>query len=361
MVRSPSESTTFVLGAGFSKCADLPLQAEFASLLFSEEFRTDLDQAINQVIKDFLMNVFGWQESKQLPSFEDIFTCIDLSIEKNQNLGIKYSPKALRALRRMIIYRIFSVLDKRFSYSKDIEKLLSSFKPEMARHQCRFVVLNWDIVLEKHLMRLDPNISIDYCCPCYDWNNPTKSEHTGIPVCKMHGSSNWVYCNNCKTLFFDIGRKLSLHTKAGLVKSDLRHFDETFTKKPFYDALGISAKDRECKFCKNMPSPHIATFSYIKSFDTPIYSSIWNRAEKLLSDSSRWIFIGYSFPEADYEIKHLLKMAQMQLNHLRNTKKKKVEVVIMNDETTRKKFETFFGSETVKIYTNGLFEYVSRI
>lgn len=362
MVGNSSESTTFVLGAGFSKCADLPLQAEFASLLFADEFDAELDLAITQVIKDFLTNVFGWREGKELPSFEDIFTCIDLSVERNHNLGIKYNPKALRALRRMIIYRIFSVLDRRFSYSEDIEKLLRFFyKPEISQDQCSFVVLNWDIVLEKHLMRLGSSASIDYCCPCYDWNNPTKSEHPGIPVCKMHGSSNWVYCKNCKSLFFDLGTKLSLHTKAGLVKSDFRLFDESFTKKRFYNALGISAKTRECKFCRNMPSPHIATFSYIKSFDTPLYSSIWYKAEKLLSDSNRWVFIGYSFPEADYEIKHLLKIAQIRLSHRKRVKKKKIEVVVLRDESTPKKFEKFFGSKTVELYSNGLSEYVSKV
>ncbi len=356
-------STTFVLGAGFSKCAELPLQAEFSSLLLSEEFNTDIDQVITQAIKEFLQDVFGWRKGRELPSLEDVFTCIDLSAGKGHHLGIKHTPKVLRAIRRMAIYRIFSVLDRRFSYSEDINKLLRSFcKPVNPESRCSFVVLNWDIVLEKHLMRLTPAVTIDYCCPCYDWNNPnTPPRHVGIPVCKMHGSSNWVYCDNCKSLFFNLNEKLSLCTRAGLVKSDFRLFDEKFTDRQFDATLGISPSERECKFCRNMVSTHIATFSYRKSFRTPAYPSIWYHAEKLLSDSDRWVFIGYSLPEADYELKHLLKAAQLQMSHRKPTRKKRIEVIVREDLSTRHKFERFFGSETIEFYDGGLSEYVSRV
>jgi hypothetical protein len=356
-------STTFVLGAGFSKCADLPLQAEFSSLMFSEEFNTDIDRVITQAIKDFLQDVFGWHEGGELPLLEDIFTCIDLSAGTGHHLGIKYTPKVLRAIRRMAIYRIFSVLDRRFSYSEDIDRLIRSFcKPVKSGPRCSFIILNWDIVLEKHLMRVNPTVTIDYCCPCYDWNNPdTPTQHLGVPVCKMHGSSNWVYCENCKSLFFDLNEKLSLRTKAGLVKLDFRLFDEKFTDKKFDTALGISPKERECKFCKNMVSSHIATFSYRKSFRTPAYPSIWYHAEKLLSASHHWVFIGYSLPEADYELKHLLKAAQIRMSHRKSAQKKRIEIVVQEDLQTRHKFEKFFGPETMDFYNGGLSEYVSRV
>lgn len=357
-------STTFILGAGFSKCADLPLQAEFSRLLISEEFDTEIDQVITHAIKEFLQDVFGWREGRELPSLEDVFTCIDISAETGHHLGIKYTPKVLRAIRRMAIYRIFSVLDRRFSYSEDIDKLLrkSCGAVNQRQSQCGFVVLNWDIVLEKHLMRVDPDITIDYCCPCYDWNDPgTPRSRTGISICKMHGSSNWVYCDNCKSLFYDLNQKLSLRTKAGLIKSDFRLFDESFTDTQFDTALSIPPRDRECKFCRNLVSSHIATFSYRKSFRNPAYPSIWYHAEKLLSDSEHWVFIGYSLPEPDYELKHLLKAAQLRMSHRRSTPKKKIDVIVRGDIETRHKFERFFGTETIEFCGGGLSEYLSRI
>jgi hypothetical protein len=355
-------SIAFVLGAGFSKCAELPLQREFSSLLLSEEFNTSIDIAITNALKEFLHDVFGWREGRELPLLEDVFTCIDLSAGTGHHLGIKYTPKALRALRRMAIYRIFSVIDRKFSYSEDIDKLLELVcGPRNSGARYSFIVLNWDIVLEKHLMKMDPAVKVDYCFPCYDWNNPETTQHSGIRVCKMHGSSNWVYCDNCKSLFFDLNEKLSLRTKAGLVKSDFRLFNEGLTDKQFDSALGISPKERECKFCRNMVSSHIATFSYRKSFRTPAYPSIWYHAEKLLSESYRWVFVGYSLPEADYELKHLLKAAQLRLSHRKSARSKCIDVVVLRDEAVRRKFEGFFGGEEIKFYDGGLSEYVSRM
>ena len=37
-----TKSTVFILGTDFSKCADLPVQAEFSSLLTSSEFNTKI-------------------------------------------------------------------------------------------------------------------------------------------------------------------------------------------------------------------------------------------------------------------------------------------------------------------------------
>ncbi len=360
MVENGSQKTTFILGAGFSKNSGLPVQSEFAKLLFANDLTGDLDQTITKTLREFLNNVFRWNEGNDLPTFEDIFTCIDLSTGKNENLGIKYDPEALRSIQKMIIYRVFSILDRRFSFSEDINKLLRFFvKTNDGASNSSFIVLNWDIVLEKHLMQLGFP-SINYCCHSYDWSNPVDVKQKGIPVCKMHGSSNWVYCKNCKTLFFDLYGKLSLRTKAGLEKSDFRRFDKTYTKKRFYNALELNAQDRECRICKNMPSTHIATFSYKKAFDTRLYSSIWDTAEKLLADSNHWVFIGYSLPEADYELKHLLKLAQLRHAHRKPLKEKKIDVVVMKDEKTKEKFNSFFGKNNVSFYNNGLSEYLQK-
>ena len=111
------KNTVFILGAGFSKCADLPVQSEFSSLLTSSEFNTEIDKVITGAIKEFLKDVFGWKDTREIPSLEDIFTFIDLSAGSGHHLGIKYTPKLLRALRRMLIYRTFQIIDHRFTYS----------------------------------------------------------------------------------------------------------------------------------------------------------------------------------------------------------------------------------------------------
>ncbi len=364
MVRNPVISTVLILGAGFSKCADLPIQSEFSSLLLSDEFSSGLDPAITRVLTEFLKDIFGWCSGATFPSLEDVFTCIDLSAAAGHHLGIKYTPKALRAIRRMAIHRIFSVLDRQFQYSPDISSVLSS----ELQGPCSFVVLNWDIVLEKHLQRLDPAIKVDYCCDSTDWNKgngPNVSggagEHTkALEVCKLHGSSNWVYCENCKTLFYDLNQKLSLRTKVGLIKADFRLFDETFKGKVFEQSLGIDASERQCRHCNNMVSSHIATFSYRKSFRTHAYPSIWHRAEDLLAMAGRWVFVGYSLPKADFELKHLLKSAQLRFAHLRPRAELILDVVVKGD-AARSDYEAFFGSDRFRYFDGGLEQYALRL
>ena len=217
--------------------------------------------------------------------------------------------------------------------------------------------MNWDIVLEKHLLRIDYQKKINYITPSYDWNNyQGGNSEDGIKICKIHGSSNWVYCENCKTLFYRLDEKLSLHKKVGLVKSDFRLFDEKFTDKHFDESLGISPVEKQCKICNNSVSSHIATFSYRKSFRTAAYPAIWFEAENLLANSSKWIFIGYSLPEADFELKHLIKNAELRFKHKKI--KREIDVVVFNDELTKKKFEKFFGKENVSITQDGLSKYV---
>jgi hypothetical protein len=359
--RRSFDSTTFILGSGFSKCSGLPIQSEFSKFMLADKFDSNIDKEITIILKDFLANVFGWEKRKELPSLEDIFTCIDLSASSGHNLGFHYEPRHLRSLRRLLINRVFSVLDDFYEPSPEIKELLRLiYKSPNLDDRCNFVVLNWDIVLEKHLRDLDRHCRINYCTPCYDWINlSSQQDSSGVPVCKMHGSSNWVYCDNCKSLFYKLDEKLPLRIKAGLNKSDFDIFDRIIGDEQFCAEIGRCDEARKCRFCGNKVSTHIASFSYRKSFRTSAYSSIWYHAERLLAKSDHWVFIGYSLPEADYEFKHLLKSAQLRKSNPEKSISKRIEVVT-KDKTTCKKFRKFFGEKAIcKCYNKGLSQYVS--
>lgn len=349
------EKVTFILGAGFSKCADLPVQAEFSPLLTSDQFDSPFDREITANIKEFLKSVFGWQEKREIPLLEDVFTFIDLSQTNDHYLGCRYSPAMLAALRKMLIYRIFQILDNQFSICQEILDLLAHYQ----HHTCSFIVMNWDIVLEKHLLQLNESTYINYITPSYDWHSQRSGNPGhGLKVCKMHGSSNWVYCENCKALFYQLDKKLSLHKKVGLVKEDFRLFNEDFAHKHFSYTNLKRPDDNACHQCHTILSSHIATFSYRKSFRTAAYSAIWHEAENLLADADKWIFVGYSLPEADFELKHLIKSAQLRVS---DPRPKEIEAVLYEDEYASSKFRRFFGDENVKVYENGLTEYIEKL
>lgn len=349
------KKVAFILGAGFSKCADLPIQAEFSPLLTSKNFNTPFDREITANIKGFLKNVFDWQEKCEIPALEDVFTFIDLSITNGHYLGCRYSPTMLASLRKMLIYRIFQILDNQFSMCDDILQLLDHYQ----HHDCSFIVMNWDIVLEKHLLKLNPSSYINYIAPSYDWHNQRSGNPGhGIKICKMHGSSNWVYCENCKALFYQLDQKLSLHKKVGLSKEDFQLFNEDFAEQYFSDQVSAGMEDNSCHRCHSVLSSHIATFSYRKSFRTAAYSAIWYEAENLLADAEKWIFIGYSLPEADFELKHLIKSAELRIP---DANPKEVEAILYQDEYAADKFRRFFGHDNLKVYENGFAEYIAML
>lgn len=347
-----------ILGAGFSKCAGLPTQAEFFDLLLAGDSSPNpLQKCITEVMQQFLRDVFGWRPSEPLPSLEDYFTCIDLSANTGHHLGIRYTPKMLRAIRRMTVHRILQVLDLKYQPVPSIARLLRWALTQ----EVGFTVLNWDVVLERALQEQGRE-SIDYGFECYDWQNPSQHPPVkeGIAVAKINGSSNWAYCDNCSTMFYDRS-KLALSEMVGLVKADFRLFDATLKGRAFDEALGLTPQKRECPFCKNMVSTHIATFSFRKSYRTYAYPAIWHAARHWLSRSSRWLFVGYSLPDADYEFKHLLKTAQLALDRRKDVPPLAIDVVLKNNPHAERRYRGLFGSRIQNVCQGGLEEYVGTL
>ena len=283
---------------------------------------------------------------------------IDLSANSGHNLGRKFTPKMLRALRRMLIYRVFAVLDADFEYSPEIAGFLKhqlGFKDDVTTH---FVVLNWDIVLERHLECFH-DTGIDYCIQARSWDGSSEKAKRIVGIAKVHGSSNWVYCDNCHSLFYDRYTKLSLAIRAGLIKADFRLYDTSLTDAIFNESLGIQPENRNCRECQGALGPHIATFSFKKSFRTHAFATSWLATEEMLTRAKKWTFIGYSLPEADYEFKHLLKTCQLKFAHS-STPQKKIDVILLNDKRSAEKYKTFFGPNVPRIYQEGLAGYVSN-
>lgn len=351
--------TAVILGAGFSKCAGLPTQPEFFDFLLSPELsRTPLQKCITEEIERFLRDVFGWDTGAPLPTLEDYFTCIDLSANTGHHLGIQYTPKMLRAIRRMTIHRVLQILDLTYRPSEVIAGFLASMRARNAG----YVVLNWDLVLERGLQDLQEE-KIDYGFDCFDWQTRERNDfhRNGVLVAKINGSSNWAYCDNCASMFYDLNRKLALHEMVGLVKSDFRLFDETLKGRAFDEALGVSPQSRECLFCKNMIGTHMATFSFRKSYRTHAYPAIWHAARRFLAESSEWIFVGYSLPDADFEFKHLLKTSQLALEKKKDRTPLRIHVAVKDDAEAERRYRSFFGRKVGRVFQGGLEELASAV
>jgi hypothetical protein len=346
--------TVFILGAGFSKNSGLPVQAEIPEKLI-ESSCEPFEEAVSNAILNFMTDAFGYNGFGEPPNLDDIMTCIDLSTNSGHHLGIGYSPVHLRALRRVLIYRLFSILEKSFMPDRHMEelvkRLLSSF------NDIGFIVLNWDTVLENYIQSADSSVKIDYCGGGEVWREDNEAvKKQTVKVAKVHGSTNWLYCDNCRALFHDLYSDFSLREKAGFQQIDLELFTELKKSVRSFKELA----SRECLICGNSISSHIATFSYRKSFRANSFPNIWGEAERMLSSSERWVFIGYSLPDADYEFKHLLKIAELKFEHIRKSKLA-IDVVLLNSQSTILKYKKFFGEKLGVICNDGIQEYLKYI
>lgn len=340
--------TTLILGAGFSKNSGVPVQSEIPARLL-EVKNNPLETGISEVLANFMHRIFGWNGSSELPALDDLFTCIDISTNSGHHLGIEYSPLHLRAIRRFLVYRVFRLLEQSFQWNRDVDTLI--------RHTCgdgketSYVVLNWDTVLEKYLGQGRGRCRIEYCNGGRCWDEePQPDNAEGIRIIKLHGSDNWLYCDNCRVLYHDMGDCTSILERAGIRNTDLTLFQEL-------RGVGGMCPGIDCRLCDNTISSHIATFSYRKSFRSNSFPDLWKQAEEELAAAERWIFIGYSLPEADYEFKHLMKIAQLKLRHKRR-QKLQIDVVLLDSRTAAAKYEGFFGESIHRIYNGGIGEYL---
>lgn len=300
---------TLITGSGFSAESGLPtttkLAEQFLDTPNNDVLPRALDEKITTILEEFWRDVFGFaSDNKQRPSLEDHFTVLDLAANSGHHLGPGYSPRKLRAIRRMSIHRILHLLDLNYNQSPAIPRLFSSLQRQF---KVSVVTLNWDIVTEKNL-----RWAVDYGIPV-SWLDAGAERSNGVLLLKLHGSSNWVYCDSCRRVYAGTDGKTALHKKIFLEASD---FDSEL-----FSINGVDLKravkvlengdDRACRDCGNRTAGRMATFSYRKAFSINQFQTIWDRAHAVLRDSDIWLFIGYSMSEADFEFRHVLKSAQL--------------------------------------------------
>jgi hypothetical protein len=122
MAKAHSNSV-FIVGAGFSLYAGIPLQMDFTDALLSGRGDAGGNSGkIVQHLRAFVNRAFDHKTTagaQDWPELEDIFTCIDLSANSGHNLGPEFSPSELRTIRRALIYRIITMLRERYREARD--------------------------------------------------------------------------------------------------------------------------------------------------------------------------------------------------------------------------------------------------
>ena len=319
-------------------------------------------------------------------TLEDLFTIFDKIILGHEHFKI-YSADSIvvmnKALKICIIfllsYRCAQSETKANTISKQFSKRIFDMRIVAGRFDDVFsiITMNWDSLLEKELFQLCQNynskqkvkIFPDLCF--YDnqykkndkWPISTHIKAKGyrnIKLLKLHGSINWLCCPYCDRLYVDYEEDIALNE------------------------LSI---DHYCPECKEntikakSPQMHsiLITPTFLKDLNNLHIRNIWHSALIELIEADKIVFIGYSFPDADFEMRCLLKKAVQP-----NTQ---IEVVLHcsdNPELYKKQFEkyklkindkhalierlslpekrynSFFGNKTITLHYDGIEGYIQQ-
>lgn len=349
--------TAFIVGAGFSHHAGLPLTSEFTkAILEAREFRGGPSRIMVDFLSRFIRDSFDHSVkagARYWPDLEDVFTCVDLSANTGHHLGSSFPPATLRTVRRAMLSRIIRMLDQKYQVARRMKdsdwRKLDYLFMELASRNVGFISMNWDTVIERKLANTREDLLLDYCCDAVAASIPDppdpyefpyskrafarelkrprfirvaalpidrKKVEKSVPIVKIHGSANWLYCDNCRQIFWFHPDESGKVADQLVREDDLVRIRAILTKraKVINEAIGKLLLQPQAKcLCSEKVTlgTRIATFSYRKALDFPMFQRSWLAAEELLRSARRWVFIGYSLPPADYEFKYLLKRTQL--------------------------------------------------
>jgi hypothetical protein len=319
----PKVESLFIVGAGFSSCAGLPLAGDFTrALLAVEDLGLGPSKALVPFLRRFVRDAFDHKEGADArfwPVLEDLFTCVDLAANSGHHLGHQCEPARLRTVRRALIVRIIKMLRQHSGpkYRKEKEddwKQLQRFCRGVDVRKTAFISMNWDTVIEETLLATQDISAVDYGCDA----RPAEFIKSRVQlrsslggrkaqILKLHGSVNWMYCDNCRELFWFPPEQSSRIATCLFSRRDWELVKETTPSD--YEGRVVEVL---CPCCEARGlGTRLATFSYRKTLEFPMFHKSWLAAERLLREASAWIFIGYSLPGADYEFKYLLKRTQL--------------------------------------------------
>jgi len=334
--------TVYILGAGFSRCAGAPSQDRILNEVFSLEKRNGFDfywrefEKRRSELQSFVQEIFEPVNvgARDEISLEDLFTFIDKATLERADFNSRTEEdlrKIRTALEFCIIYMFDEKLRKRPQFYDDLANDLVKKRVEAGQSADPFALisLNWDIVLDNAIGEVCqsfngniPNgeVGIDYCC--YATNRLTglgsmmwkASGGYNIKIQKLHGSFNWLVCKRCGRLIYEVGKKATLLT--------------FINKTP-------------CDYCKSQSSlgSLFITPTLLKDLDNTHLRMVWHNAGLDLMEAERVVFVGYSLPLADFELRYLLKKSIR--------KDAKIEVVLKEStadyEKVRKNYDIFFG------------------
>ena len=370
--------TVYFLGAGFSADAGGPIQNQIIQFILDPEFARNFDYKpfIKQARLDFINFI---KEKLLIPdsliekiSLEDIFTPIDRAISSGKSFK-DIDSKRLVELREKFHFLMGVAIHFGVDYNGKSKVYIENFAKyinniakrrldDLKKDEIAIITSNWDILLDNELNKLTREFSendqrvgnkrlavLDYCCYISSLQNDEfikpglfalGKEGYNIKYLKLHGSMNWLHCPNCQRMYIKYNVKTML--------SNQKYCKHCKTNYGLDNVKSIELKS-------NLLLP-----TFIKDLSNIQIQLIWQNAGIELSEASKIVFIGYSLPQADFEIRQLLSrcipnhteievvLYPGRKNNLKSEEDKNAEMI---------PWKTFFGNR-IKSEKNFIFKTV---
>lgn len=302
----------YVIGAGFSAEASIPTQKDILRYVEKLDVKDmDVGSGIAPILINKIFLPYIYKKDEEICDsalLEDIYTMLDSSILKNRNIGI-FDPKALINVRTALDQCVLKVVQKQLS-KKSIDFYKRKLKLILSK-KVSFISTNWDSVLEDILIKM--GYKINYCFN--EGNNINK-----IPVIKPHGSLNWKYCQNCNQIFFNDSLK-------NIKECDRCQCNDKGNENKYISYYNsVTRSPLEKKLLPLFTSP-----TFIKNSFLPYFNIIFKRMLEELSFAKEIVFIGYSLPVSDHDIREVLIRANI-VNH-----KAQIKVVLLEKNRNKQK------------------------
>lgn len=270
--------TVFILGSGFSTAAGAPLEGEILRQIFEA----------NRLLKEFA-ELESWLKTHLFQSCPNWQQVSDLEeVISRLELFARYSDRRLREssdlpgkINLLLNGLINLLLPKNLSANLECyDRFASRLQPEDA-----VLTFNYDLVLEEAMIR--QGLHVEYFFAESPFEPGTTASQPSVPVLKLHGSLNMIFCPECWEVY-----------------------------------LGKAAKGASCPKEHRGCRPFIIAPTLFKSYSLPYQRRIWYKALEKLTAADRIEIIGYSLPSADSLTAQLL-----DFGYRANPNKPKVRVV----------------------------------
>lgn len=360
-IDSTQKSRVYLFGAGISKAINdnAPLNNELLPMILTDlagrnkpiiELLKEVYPSTKNLLSELEIINFSIDEEirldyidtlkNEIPSIEDVLSLLDEALLQNRPLCQRHTRKDMIMARRALVGGISGIIEKWLDEEKNpIPEISCSYREHFQAFfkelplKTSIITTNYDMVVDAEIQSESMNINYGFV-PRGELDletiKPINKANKQCSILKLHGSLNWLYCPYCNAIDVCYQSKI---------------VEKIFEKKP--------------KCCTGYPTdtfhphqyrPMLIVPTMLKSYDNPVFASIWDKAEDKFAHADEIIIAGYSLPDADVQLRTRLTRALIRNREGREKDGSQIKIRIIDRD---------FGKDTAK--SNNIRQHFARL